>query len=103
MLQLVEALNLGSGAAVVAVLSAIAGLVCAGARSPRAAYLGAVGSAFVLACLLYWSPVLLGATSSEFGSWFPVFLAYWFPAGACAAGAAVFLRRRLSKREASHA
>jgi len=95
MLQLVESLSLSSGAACVAVLSASIGFALGALQSRGIAYGTAVVLALAIAVLVYWSPVLLGAQSAEYGSWFPVFLAYWFPAGAIAAVAAVFLRRKL--------
>ena len=101
MLALVQSLTLGSGAACVAVISAFVGLAFATVRSNGIAYTAAVASGFLIASVVYWLPVLLGAQSAEFRSWYPIFLAYWFPAGASAAAAAVFLRRKFFKNAAN--
>jgi hypothetical protein len=91
MRNLLESLSLGSGAAVVAVLSAgIVWLLCRGCAPPLRKF-WAVVVPFLVACCLYWSPVWLGADPSEYHAWAAIGIGAWFVAGALASGAVVFM------------
>lgn len=99
MLDLINSLSLESGALVVAVVSAALAFVWA--RIPVAAvrWTVSVGVPFILASSLYWSPVWLGADSSEFSTWAPLFVGPWFLAGAISSGLLVHLIRRRKGRD----
>ena len=68
----------------VAVLS---GLVTAiiWAISPRSSvrWLATLICPIIVAWMLYWLPVFLGAPSSEYGAWAVIFIGIWSVAGVC--------------------
>ncbi len=78
----IQSLSLGSGAALVAVCSAILVWPLCYVRPAVFRWLGVVVVPLVLASCLYWSPVWLGANSSEYSSWAFLFIGPWFLAGA---------------------
>src|ERR1700692_3321964 len=78
----VESLSLGSGAILVAILSAgivwpLCSVFPATLRKPWVVIV-----ALTFADCLYWSPVWLGADSSEYHAWAFVVVLPWFLAGA---------------------
>lgn len=77
MRQLVESLSWTSGFFVVAVLSAVVALVTG--RLNPAALRWATGALVPIAIsyCLYWSPVWLGADSSEYSAWSGVVVIPW--------------------------
>jgi hypothetical protein len=78
----VESLSLGSGAILVAVVSAgFVSLLCSvGPATLRVLWVAVVPISFANG--LYWSPVWLGADPSEYHAWALVVVLPWFLAGA---------------------
>jgi hypothetical protein len=101
----VESLSLSRGAIVIAILSTgVVGLLCSVYRvTLRKLRLVIVPLTVVIvpltfACCLYWSPVWLGADSSEYRAWEFVVVPPWFLAGAIPSAAiALILRKRRSR------
>jgi hypothetical protein len=89
-----NSLSLGSGAAIVAVCSALLAWPLCYVRQAIFRWLGAVAVPFLLAYGLYWSPVWLGADPSEYFSWAFLFIGKWFLAGAVASLLVVIVFRR---------
>ena len=94
MLDIVKSLSLESGALVVAILSAACGLAWARIVLSPLRWCLALGAPAVFAYALYWSPVWLGANSSEYWSWAPLMVGAWFLAGALASVLIVHLLRK---------
>jgi hypothetical protein len=81
MRHLVESFSLGSGAILIAILSAgFVWLLCLVSRVPLHA-LWVVIVPFFFAYSLYWLPVWLGADPSEYGAWAFLGVGVWFLAG----------------------
>ncbi|MDD5472117.1 MAG: hypothetical protein PHP05_09415, partial [Sideroxydans sp.] len=81
MLELLNSLSFESGSVVVALASAALAFIWAQVLNHMVRWVLGVVTPFVLAYSLYWSPVWLGADTSEFSSWAPIFIAPWFLAG----------------------
>lgn len=98
MKDLLGSLSLGSGAAVVAVCSAVlAGPLCY-LRPIILRWLGAIAAPFVLAYTLYWSPVWLGSDDmAQYSAWQFLVVGVWFLAGVASSVVVivVFGRRRV--------
>ena len=84
MKELVDSLSLGTGAIVVAALSAaVVWLLCSVLPAAlRSLWVYAVP--LMLAYSLYWLPVWLGNDPSEYGAWQLIVIGPWFIAGAIA-------------------
>jgi|GEM_PF-1690137 len=93
----IESLSLGSGAALIAVCSAVLVWLLCYVRPAVFRWLGIVVVPLVLASCLYWLPVWLGANSSEYSSWSFLFIGAWFLAGAVPSAVVVLI---LGKRQA---
>jgi hypothetical protein len=97
MKALIDSLSIGSGAVLIALLSAaVVWLLCSVVPSAsRSLWIYLVP--FILAYSLYWSPVWLGNDSSEYGAWALLFVGAWFVAGAIPAAviALIFRKRRI--------
>ena len=96
----VESLSLGSGALLVAVLSAgVVWLLCF-ALPVALRRLWVVIVPFILANSLYWLPVWLGADSSEYSRWAILCVGIWFLSGAISsAGLVLILRKRQEPKQ----
>ena len=81
MLDRLESLSLESGAVVVAIASGLFATVLAQVRFPGLRWTLALGTPLVISYSLYWSPVWLGASSVEYPTWAPLFIAPWYLAG----------------------
>jgi hypothetical protein len=94
----VESLSLGSGAILVAILSTgIVWLLCSVFPATlRKLWVAIVP--FTFAYCLYWSPVWLGADSSEYHAWAFVFVFPWFLAGAIPSAAIVLILEKRRSR-----
>jgi len=77
-----ESLSVGSGACLVAILSAVLAWPLGYVRPALLRWAGAVVLPFVLATGFYWLPVWLGRNPSEYSSWALLFIGTWFLAGA---------------------
>jgi hypothetical protein len=91
-----------TGALLIALASAALALVWARIATAVVRWALCVVAPFALAYSLYWSPVWLGASASEFSSWAPIFIGPWFLAGAGASVVTLFtvvaLRKHRSRR-----
>ena len=92
--HMVESLSLGSGAILIAVLSAIVVwlLCCFVPGASRSLWVYAIP--FALSYSLYWLPAWLGSEASEFRAWQAVVITPWFLAGAISSGFTVWIFRR---------
>jgi hypothetical protein len=95
MRQFLESLSLTSGAIVVAVASTALVWVLTFLLPKLPRWIWAVVVPFGLAYCLYWSPVWLGADSSEYSAWAFLGVGGWFFAGFFPSA---FLVRILEKR-----
>jgi hypothetical protein len=79
---------------VVAILSMVISLGIVYSRFNKHKWVLALTVPFVIANVLYWSPVMLGADSLEYGSWAPLFVIPWYLAGALSSALIVFVFNR---------
>ena len=94
----IESLSLGSGAVLVAILSAgVVWLLCY-VFPMFLRILWVVIVPLTFAYCLYWSPVWLGADSSEYSVWEFIFVVPWFLAGAVPSVAVALIVRKLRSR-----
>jgi uncharacterized membrane protein len=85
MKDLLSSLSLSSGAAIVAVCSALLAWPVSLVRPVVLRWAGALIVPFVLACALYWSPVWLGSNDvAQYSAWQFLVVGTWFLAGAVA-------------------
>jgi len=82
MLNLLHSLSLESGAIIVGVCSALFAIFLARIASPVFRWFLLLSTPCVLAYILYWSPVWLGADPSEYSSWSMVCIVPWSILGA---------------------
>jgi len=83
-----------TAALIVAIASGLFAWAWARIRRTGVAWLLVLGTPFVLAYSLYWSPVWFGADPLEFRAWAGVFIAPWYLAGAISSVAAYLVARR---------
>jgi len=90
----VDSLSIGSGAILVALLSAgVVWLLCSAVPSAsRSLWVYTVP--LVIAYSLYWLPVWLGNDPSEYGAWALVVVTPWFIAGAMSSAATILVFRK---------
>ena len=86
-----ESLSLSSGAALIAVCSAVLVWPLCHVRPVVFRWLGTVAVPLILASCLYWLPVWLGANPSEYSSWEFLIVGAWFLAGAIPSVAVVLI------------
>ena len=89
MLNLLHSLSLESGSVVVAVASALFGIVSARLGPAILRWALALGAPLALSYALYWSPVWLGDDPLEYRTWAPLFVGAWYLAGAIASSLVV--------------
>jgi len=94
----VESLSLGSGAILVAVLSAGAVWLLCSVGPTTTPMLWVVAVPFIFAYCLYWSPVWLGADPSEYHAWALVVVLPWFLAGAIPSAVIVWILHKRGSR-----
>lgn len=94
MLDFLRALSLESGALLVMVVSALLSIVWSRLGSPKLGWFLVLLTPLALSYSLYWSPVWLGANSSEYSSWSGLFIGPWFVAGAIASLVVMYLIRK---------
>ena len=97
MLDLVQSLTLQSGAVVVALVSALLAFVWV-RLPPTLMWLLGLVAPLVIAYSLYWLPVWQGASSSEYSTWAPLFIAPWYAAGAVLSSLVIYLDIRRRRR-----
>ena len=91
-----------SGALGVVLVSAILAFVWSRLQSTPLRWLLALSVPLVISYSLYWSPVWLGADSSEYSAWAPLFIVPWYIAGATISSLVIYLenwRRRRRMRQ----
>jgi hypothetical protein len=96
----IESLSLGSGAALVAIISALLAGAISFVRPPIVRWLSVVVVPFVISFCLYRLPVWLGADGSEYSSWQFLFIGVWFLAGMIPSALVVFILGRYAKSHA---
>jgi Fe2+ transport system protein B len=96
----IESLSLGSGAALVAIISALLAGAISFVRPPIVRWLSVVVVPFVISFCLYRLPVWLGADGSEYSSWQFLFVGAWFLAGVIPSALVVFILGRYAKSHA---
>jgi uncharacterized membrane protein len=99
MKELLASLSLGSGAAVVAICSAIFAWPLCYVRPVILRWLGGVAAPFAIAYILYWSPVWLGSDDvAQYSAWQFLVVGVWFLAGVALSGVVILVwgRRRAS-------
>jgi hypothetical protein len=84
MLDFATSLSLSSGAALVALVSAVMALGLTRVRAPLLQLGLALVPPFGVAWVLYWLPVWMGNDPSEYSAWAPLFIVPWYGAGAVA-------------------
>lgn len=94
MLELLESLSFVSGALLIAGLSAVVALFSGRIENRLGRWAAAVAVPVLLAYLLYWSPVWLGADASEYSAWSLAFIVPWGLVGALASFAAAIAVRQ---------
>jgi hypothetical protein len=101
MKELIGSLSLGSGAVVVAILSLVISLGIGRLRFKKIKWLLALTMPFIIANVIYWYPVMLGADSSEYSIWAPLFIISWYLAGSLASALSVVVinRRQLNENK----
>lgn len=98
MRHFVESLSLGSGAGIVAVLSALLTWVLFKRARGRAVWFLPLAAPLVVSYSLYWLPVWMGANDvAQFGAWAGLFIIPWYLAGAGTSAYVVLLLRSLRK------
>jgi hypothetical protein len=90
MLELIESLSLVSGTFVIATLSAALAFIWARLANTVVRWTATLGAPLLLSYALYWSPVWLGASRSEYSAWTFAFILPWFVIGGLVSGAIVF-------------
>jgi hypothetical protein len=81
MLDLLKSFSLVSGALVIAVVSGVCAVAWTRIALSQLKWGIAIGAPALFAYSLYWSPVWLGANSSEYWSFAPIVIGTWFAAG----------------------
>ena len=82
MLALLRSLSMESGALIVALCSAVFAVFFVRIPGTAVRWLLLLVTPFALACALYWSPVWLGAESSEYSAWALALIIPWYVLGA---------------------
>ena len=97
MKMFVESLSFGSGAMLVAIISALLAGALSFVRSPIIRWLGAITVPFIISYCLYWLPVWLGSNSDQYYSWEILGVGVWFLAGVIPSALLVLLVQRFAK------
>lgn len=92
-------LSLESGAVVVAILSIVISLGIGRFKFKKINWLLALTMPLIITNLLYWSPVILGADSSEYSTWAPLFIIPWYLAGSFASALTMVIQNRIQLNE----
>jgi hypothetical protein len=92
-----ESVSLVSGAILVAVASSAVTFAWLRMPSRNARLLLGVASPLIIAWSLYWSPVWLGAESSEYSAWVLVCVVPWYVAGLVASALTAYVLRRCNR------
>jgi hypothetical protein len=81
MIDLLKSISLFSGALVIAIVSGVCAIAWARISLSQLKWGLAIGAPALFAYSLYWSPVWLGADSSEYWNFAPIIIGTWFTAG----------------------
>jgi hypothetical protein len=93
-----ESLSLGSGAVLVAVLSAAIAWIVGHIRATALRWFAAILAPFALSYVCYWLPVWLGGSQDEHSAWEFLIVGVWFFAGVVASVVVTFIVRRHATR-----
>jgi hypothetical protein len=93
-----ESLSLGSGAAAIAIVSAVAALFIGHIRFAVVRWCAAVLMPFVFSYCCYWMPVWLGGSQDQYSSWEFLVVGAWFLAGLFASVVVMLIVRRYAAR-----
>jgi hypothetical protein len=96
----IESLSVDSGAALVAIISALLAAIIGFVRPAIVRWLSVVVVPFVVSFCLYRLPVWLGADSSEYSSWQFLVVGVWFLAGMIPSALVIFTIGRYAKSHA---
>jgi hypothetical protein len=96
MLEFLHTLSLESGALLVGLVSALLSVVWSSLSSSKLGWFLVLLTPLVVSYSLYWSPVWLGDSPSEYSSWSGLFIGPWFVAGVVASVVVMYL---ISKRK----
>lgn len=102
MRALIESISWASGFFVVAVLSAVFALFTGRLKRAAVRWVAVVLVPITISYCLYWSPVWLGAGSSEYSSWSGAFVIPWSLIGILATVAAMIGVRQYLKTKHVH-
>lgn len=97
MLDFLHTLSLESGALLVGLVSAPLSVVWSRLNSQKLGWFLVLLTPLVVSYSLYWSPVWLGDSASEYSSWSGLFIGPWFVTGAIASAVVMYL---IGKRKA---
>jgi ABC-type thiamin/hydroxymethylpyrimidine transport system permease subunit len=93
-----ESLSLGSGAALIAGVSAGAAWLVGRVRSAAIRWCAAVLVPFALSYCCYWIPVWLGGSRDQHSSWEFLVVGIWFVAGLLVCGVVTYIIGRHATR-----
>jgi hypothetical protein len=99
MLDLVKSLSLVSGALAIAVVSAVCAVAWTRIALTQLRWGLAIGAPGLFAYSLYWSPVWLGADSSEYWSFAPILIGAWFATGVIPSALVVYFLGKSEDRK----
>ena len=98
LLESIKGLSLTSGAVVVGVLSAVIAIATSWLKQPLVRWGALLVIPFMLANLLYWSPVIFGDSSStEYFAWALICVVPWSIVGMFASVVVALVSRRFIK------
>lgn len=103
MLELIESLSLVSGAFIIVGVSIALAFVWARITNVVARWVAAFGAPFLLSYCLYWSPVWLGASRTEYSAWAGVVIVSWFLFGGSASAIITYIVKRHNHARGKHA
>jgi uncharacterized membrane protein len=104
MRQLIDSLSWTSGFFVVALLSAVVALFTGRLQPTALRWVAGALAPIAISYSLYWSPVWLGADSSEYSSWSGVFVIPWSLVGILVSVAVMIgVRQHLKGKHVQHA
>src|SRR5687768_7103056 len=93
-----ESLSLGSGAALIAVVSGSLAWPLGRIRSTATRWCTAVLVPFALSYCCYWMPVWLGGSGDQYSSWEVLIVGVWFVAGLLGSAIITFIVERHATR-----
>ena len=94
----IRGLSLGSGAFIVAIVSALLTFCTVRGRLLRFKWLFVLSIPLLVAYILYWSPVWFSKSDvSEYDAWEPLFIIPWYLAGVLFSALTVYFYKKLRR------